>query len=143
MITFIDEDFKSRLNNKRIIKSWIAQVADSYGFKLGDICYIFCSDNYILDVNNKYLNHDYFTDIITFDYDCDDIISGDMFISIETVISNSNQFNTSYFDELHRVIIHGILHLCGLKDKSPKDAQIMRSAEDKALLLLSDLLSNK
>lgn len=140
MITFVDEDSKSNLKNRRIIKSWIAQVIEQYGFKLGNLCYIFCSDDYILDVNKRYLNHDYYTDIITFDFVESGVVSGDMFISVDTVRSNSAQYSASYTDELHRVIIHGVLHLCGLKDKTPSAEKKMRAAEDKALALLSDLL---
>jgi rRNA maturation RNase YbeY len=88
-----------------------------------------------LRINKLYLDHDYYTDIITFDYSENDVISGDIFISLETVRSNSEQFSTDYFEELHRVIIHGILHLCGLKDKSLEDEKVMREKEDEALAL--------
>jgi len=141
MISFIEEDVKSKLVDRRIIKSWIKQVIESYGLKLGNLCYIFCNDDKILDVNNQYLKHNYYTDIITFDYVDQGIVSGDMFISVDTVKSNSELFKTSYIDELHRVVIHGVLHLCGLKDKSEKDEILMRQAENKALELLSSLLS--
>ena len=141
MISFIEEDVKSKLVDRRIIKSWIKQVIESYGLKSGNLCYIFCNDDKILDVNNHYLKHNYYTDIITFDYVDQGIVSGDMFISVDTVKSNSELFKTSYIDELHRVVIHGVLHLCGLKDKSEKDEKLMRQAENKALELLSSLLS--
>lgn len=139
MITFVEEDVKSKLKDRRLIKEWIKQVADSYGFTLGNLCYIFCSDDRILEVNNEFLKHDYYTDIITFDYVEDGVLSGDMFISVDTVKSNSELFNTSYINELHRVVIHGVLHLCGLKDKSPEDEKKMRAAEEKALALLDSL----
>lgn len=142
MISFIEEDVNAKLRNRRIIKSWIQLVADSYGYKVGNLCYIFCNDDKILDVNNQYLKHNYYTDIITFDYVDNGVLDGDMFISIDTVKSNSELFNSTYTNELHRVIIHGVLHLCGLKDKSPKDEKNMREAENKALALLATLIPN-
>lgn len=137
MITFVEEGVNAKLTERRLIKQWIRQVADSYGFKLGDLCYIFCNDDQILETNKQYLQHDYYTDIITFDYVEDGILSGDMFISVDTVKSNSELFKVSYKDELHRVVIHGVLHLCGLKDKSPDDEKKMRAAEEKALSMLA------
>lgn len=140
MIKFVEEGVKSKLRNRRIIKSWIDNIVKSYGLKLGNLCYIFCNDDYILDVNRQYLQHDYYTDIITFDYSEDGIVSGDMFISVDTVLSNSQLFNSKYNTELNRVVIHGVLHLCGIKDKSDEDAKIMREAEDRALSELSRLI---
>ncbi len=139
MISFNDEDAKSKLSRKLTIRKWIKAVIESYGKKVGDICYIFCSDDYILDVNRQYLQHDYFTDVITFDYVEDNIISGDIFISVDTVTSNATLYNCSYLDELQRVIIHGVLHLCGLKDKTDADAAKMRAAENAALTMLNEL----
>ena len=124
---------------RRVTTSWIKLVAELYQKKPGDIAYIFCSDEKILEINKQYLQHDYFTDIITFDYSDGKKISGDIFISLDTVKSNSEKFKTSYNEELFRVIIHGILHLCGLKDKSSNDAKLMREAENNALNLLSEL----
>ena len=121
---------------KRETTVWIKAVASSYEKKVGEIAYIFCSDEKILEVNKEYLQHDYYTDIITFDYCEDNIISGDIFISLDTVKSNSEQFNTSYNDELHRTIIHGILHLCGINDKGEGEREIMEAEENKALALL-------
>ncbi len=141
MIIFNEDNAKSRLKNRRIIKNWIKEVAKSYGLVLGDLSYIFCNDDMILEVNRQYLQHDYFTDIITFDYVESNVCSGDMFISVDTVKSNAELFNSTYINELHRVVIHGVLHLCGLKDKSPKDEKKMRVAEDKALSLLEEMLS--
>lgn len=141
MIIFNEDNAKSRLKNRRIIKNWIKEVAKSYGLVLGDLSYIFCNDDMILEVNRQYLQHDYFTDIITFDYVESNVCSGDMFISVDTVKSNAELFNSTYINELHRVVIHGVLHLCGLKDKSPKDEKKMRAAEDKALSLLEEMLS--
>ncbi len=143
MITFECEDVKFNLKDKLILKKWIKQVAQSYGFKTGDLTYIFCSDDRILEVNRQYLNHDYYTDIITFDYDEKDVVSGDMFISVDTVKTNAEKFATSFEDEMHRVIIHGVLHLCGLKDKAPDDEKRMREAEEKALAMLSELMQQK
>lgn len=118
---------------RRIISTWIKQVANSYNKKLGDIAYIFCSDEEILRVNREYLKHDYYTDIITFDYTENNVISGDLFISLDTVKTNAEQFGQPYERELHRVIIHGILHLCGINDKGPGEREIMENAENKAL----------
>ncbi|MCF0190630.1 MAG: rRNA maturation RNase YbeY [Marinilabiliaceae bacterium] len=140
MIIFNEENAKSKLKNKRILKQWIKEVVDDYGLVVGDLCYIFCTDDKILEVNRQYLSHDYYTDIITFDYVDGSVCSADMFISVDTVLSNSFLYSSSYLCEMHRVLIHGVLHLCGLKDKSPKDSIIMRAAEDKALLQLKLLL---
>lgn len=123
---------------KRETTNWIRRVAASYGKKTGEIAYIFCSDEKILEVNRQYLQHDYYTDIITFDYTEGDVISGDLFISLDTVRSNSQQFKTDYDEELHRTIIHGILHLCGINDKGPGEREIMEQAENKALAMLND-----
>ncbi|MBQ0158288.1 MAG: rRNA maturation RNase YbeY [Bacteroidales bacterium] len=119
---------------RRAVSAWVRAVAASYGKRVGDIAYIFCDDAKILDVNRTYLQHDYYTDIITFDYCEDDLISGDLFISLDTVRSNAEQYGKTYDDELRRVIIHGILHLCGINDKGPGERAIMAAAEDKALL---------
>lgn len=119
-----------------VISNWIIRVAETYGKKTGDINYIFCSDEKILEVNRQYLQHDYFTDIITFDYTKGNKISGDLFISLDTVKSNSVQFGYTYDNELKRVIIHGILHLCGINDKGPGEREIMEEEENKALALL-------
>lgn len=143
MISFENEDVELKLKNKLILKKWIKQVAESYGFKTGDLTYIFCSDDKILEVNRQYLQHDYYTDIITFDYDEDGVVSGDMFISVDTVRTNAEQYAPSFEDEMHRVIIHGVLHLCGLKDKAPDDEKKMRAAEEKALAMLATLMAEK
>ena len=143
MISFENEDVELKLQNKLILKKWIKQVAESYGFKTGDLTYIFCSDDKILEVNRQYLQHDYYTDIITFDYDEDGVVNGDMFISVDTVRTNAEQYAPSFDDEMHRVIIHGVLHLCGLKDKAPDDEKKMRAAEEKALAMLATLMAEK
>ncbi len=133
MITYNTDGISMPKIKKRDTSAWIKAVAQTYGKKVGDIAYIFCNDEKILEVNRQYLQHDYYTDIITFDYTEDDIISGDLFISLDTVRSNSEEQNTSYDEELHRVIIHGILHLCGINDKAPGEREIMEAAENKAL----------
>ncbi len=121
---------------KRDTSAWIKKVAASYGRKVGEIGYLFVDDEKILEVNNEYLGHDYYTDIITFDYDEDDIINGDLVISIDTVRSNAELFSKPYEEELYRVIIHGILHLCGINDKGPGEREIMEQEENKALAML-------
>ena len=120
---------------RRETTKWIKFVVQFYGKRVGDVAYIFCSDQKILEMNKQYLQHDYYTDIITFDYTEGNKISGDIFISIDTVKSNSEQLATGYHEELHRVIIHGILHLCGWNDKIPEDKQQMREKENEALRL--------
>lgn len=121
------------------IKNWIGAVADSYGRNVGEIAYIFCDDAKILEINRQFLQHDYYTDIITFDDSLGHTIRGDIFISLDTVASNAEQQYTDFQEELHRVIIHGILHLCGINDKGPGERAIMEAAENKALLMLQAL----
>jgi rRNA maturation RNase YbeY len=121
---------------RRDTSRWIKNVISQYQKRVGEITCIFCSDDEILRINQSYLNHDYYTDIITFDYSEKDILSGDLFISLDTVQSNSEKFNTDYLEELCRVIVHGVLHLCGFKDKSPEDEKIMRGKEEEALMLM-------
>lgn len=125
----------------RRTSAWIKQVAANHGKTIGEIAYIFCSDEYILQVNNQYLGHDYYTDVITFDYCENNRLNGDIFISLDTIQSNSELFNTTYIDELERIIIHGILHLCGFKDKNPTDKAEMTRQEDAALALLEKPIS--
>ena len=121
------------------VSSWIESVARSFGKSVGDISYIFCDDNKILEVNRTYLKHDYFTDIITFDYSRPLRISGDMFISLDTVRSNAALFNKDYNEELLRVVIHGVLHLCGVNDKGPGEREIMERHENVALSMFFNL----
>ena len=132
-INFQCQDIKFVLKEKRKISRWINDVIKSHQKKLGNISYIFCSNEYILELNQKYLNHNYFTDIITFDYCYDNIVEGDIFISIDTVLDNSHRFKTNFNDELLRVIIHGVLHLVGFSDKTAKQQKQMRVLEDEAL----------
>lgn len=116
--------------NQELFCSWLEGVVVSEGAQLGDIQFVFCSDDYLLEINKKYLNHDYFTDIITFDYTLDDLVSGDLFVSIDRVSDNASGYNCPAFDELLRVCVHGVLHLLGYKDKTPADTIVMRSKED-------------
>ena len=134
-ITYQTEGIKMPDIKKRETTEWIKAVAATYEKRIGEIAYIFCSDEKILEVNRQYLQHDYYTDIITFDYCEGNRLSGDLFISLETVKTNSEQFNTPYEEELHRTIIHGILHLCGINDKGPGEREIMETAENKALAM--------
>ena len=121
---------------KRKISNWIKQIAANYQKRVGEVSIIFCSDAKILELNDKYLSHDYYTDIMTFDYSQTEVISGDIFISTDTVRSNADIFKTDFYNELSRVIIHGILHLCGLKDKTIKTRKEMTNAENEALYKL-------
>lgn len=145
MISYTTDNVGMPAIKRREVSAWIKTVARSYGKSVGDVAYIFCNDDRILEVNRQYLQHDYYTDIITFDY-CDDLleagvkdtISGDMFISLDTVRSNAADLNVPYAQELHRVIIHGILHLVGLNDKAPGEREVMEQAENRALSLLNE-----
>ena len=137
-IAYYAEEVKLPAIKKKAVGDWIRKVASLYGKRTGDISYIFCSDEKILEVNKQYLQHDYYTDIISFDYTEGTKISGDLFISLDTVKSNSENFGTDYTEELHRIIIHGILHLCGINDKGPGEREIMTQKENEALALLPD-----
>ena len=139
MITYNTDGVKMPSIKKRENTAWVKAVAASYGKRVGEIAYIFVDDEKILEVNRQYLGHDYYTDIITFDYCEGDVISGDLFISLDTVRTNAEQVGATYEEELHRVIIHGILHLCGINDKGPGEREIMEAADDKALALRSSL----
>lgn len=133
MITYNAEGVKMPKIKKREVTAWIKAVAATYDRKVGEVGYLFVDDEKILEVNNEYLGHNYYTDIITFDYDKDNIINGDLVISLDTVRSNAQLFGKDYEEELYRVIIHGILHLCGVNDKGPGEREIMEAAENKAL----------
>ena len=135
MISYQTEGTRMPAIKRRETTAWIKAVAATYGKKVGDIAYIFCNDEKILEVNREYLQHDYYTDIITFDYCEGDTISGDLFISLDTVRSNSEMIGATYEQELYRVIIHGILHLCGINDKGEREREIMEAAENKALAM--------
>lgn len=130
MIVFFNEDINFKFQGKNIFKAWLKKVAEKEGFKVKNLNYIFCSDNYLHKINMEYLDHDTYTDIITFDNSEDEsIIEGDIFISIERVTENSQNLNTVFEDELKRVIVHGLLHLCGYDDHTPEDKTEMRRLE--------------
>ncbi len=130
MIYHHKEDVSFSPKNKLSLRKWITNAINNEGKKCGEISYIYCSDNYILELNKSSLNHDYYTDIITFDYVEDGVISGDLFISIDRVKDNAKTQGVSFEDELHRVMIHGVLHLCGYGDKSDQEEKQMRNKED-------------
>lgn len=142
-IQFFNETVSMPSIHKMEVKSWIKQVASLHGKRVGEVSYVFCDDNKILEVNRQFLQHDFFTDIITFDYTEGDRIGGDIFISLDTVRSNAEMFSQPYDKELHRVIIHGILHLCGINDKEPGEREVMERHEDEALALLGRLRSDQ
>lgn len=135
-IQYFNEDVSFPKLMKRITNNWIKDVIVLEGKKLGDLSFIFCSDSYLLTVNKKYLNHDYYTDIITFDYVENNIVCGDIFISTDRVLENATDFKTTFTIELNRILIHGVLHLLGYKDKTKKDKSIMTEKEDFYLNLL-------
>ena len=136
MIDFFCERAEMPAINQAQVRQWVEQVARTHGRRVGQINYIFVNDERILEVNLEFLQHDYFTDIITFDYDEADIISGDLYISLDTVRTNAALVGATYAQELHRVIIHGVLHLCGINDKGPGEREIMEAHENQALALL-------
>ena len=136
-ISFHSEDVDFQLENEQKIIDWIISTIHQEGKSVTEISYIFCTDVYLHQMNLEYLNHDTYTDIITFDYSENSVVSGDIFISIDRVKENANKFNTTFLNELSRVIIHGILHLVGYKDKTAEQKQVMRSKEDFYLTLLN------
>ena len=135
MITYNADGVKMPKIRHRDTSAWIKRVAQAHGRKEGEIGYMFVSDEKILEVNRQYLGHDYYTDIITFDYDEGDVLNGDLVISLDTVRTNAEKFGKDYDEELHRVIIHGILHLCGINDKGPGEREIMEANENEALAM--------
>jgi rRNA maturation RNase YbeY len=138
MIEFFSET-EFRIENKEKIARWINHIIKKEGFEQGEISYVFCDDDYLLRLNEKYLEHDTLTDILTFDSSNSDRLNGDIFISVERVKENAKEYTTTFSNELHRVMIHGILHLCGYKDKSETESKTMKRKEDEALLLLKSL----
>lgn len=130
MVSYYTEDISFQFKEKRLTSRWLKFVAESETKRLGDIAVIFCSDHYILDVNMKYLQHDYFTDIITFDYCEGNVLSGDLFISIDSVRENAAFYGSGFADELNRVIVHGLLHLIGYDDHTEEDIAQMRAKEN-------------
>ena len=139
MICFTAEEIEMPAIDQRRVSGWIRAVAAGYGFSVGELQYIFCSDERELEVNRQFLQHDYYTDVITFDYSTASTISGDIFISLDTVRSNAEEVGVEYIDELHRIIIHGALHLTGQGDKTPETKAEMTRKEEKALTLLQTL----
>ena len=135
MITFNSETSFTLKNQKKLVK-WIGDVISSEGFQVGEINYIFCDDSYLNKINQEFLNHDAFTDIISFDYTLGKEVGGDIFISIERVLENAEKFNEVFENELHRVMIHGILHFMGYKDKTKKEKTLMRTKEDENIFTL-------
>jgi len=141
MIQFINENIALPAFQERKLTQWIKITAEQYGKKTGDITFIFCDEERILEINRKYLNHDYYTDIITFDYSEKNKISGDIFISPDTLKTNAAAFKVTFEEELLRIIIHGILHLCGQEDKTPESKQEMTEKENKALEQYKSMIS--
>lgn len=137
-ISFQSEDIDFEPSNPDLLSEWIKSVIEKEGYNLQHACYIFCSDEYLLQLNKEYLNHDTYTDIITFPYTYPPLIEGDMFISIDRVKDNARQYEVTFEQELHRVMIHGIFHLCGYSDKSPEEEARMRQKEDEALKSLPE-----
>ena len=135
MITFNSETSFTLKNQNKLVK-WIGDVVSSEGFQVGEINYIFCDDSYLNKINQEFLNHDTFTDVISFDYTLGKEVSGDIFISIERVLENAEKFNEVFENELHRVMIHGILHFMGYKDKTKKEKTLMRTKEDENIFTL-------
>ena len=139
MISYTQEDIKFRCKDKRKIAAWIKTIINKFSkSRVGEITFVFCSDSYLLEINKKFLSHDYYTDVITFDYSEGDSVSGDILISIDRVKENSETYKTTFDDELCRVIIHGVLHLLGYKDSSDREKKKMREKEDEALTLFRD-----
>ena len=135
MISYNAEGVRMPKLRKRDTSAWIKAVAADYGRTVGEVGYMFVDDEKILEVNREYLGHDYYTDVITFDYDEDNVVSGDIVISLDTVRSNAELFGKSYDEEFYRVLIHGILHLCGINAKGPGEREVMEAAENKALAM--------
>lgn len=137
-ITYLAQQIELPKFNEKAVSEWIGLVARNHGRVVGPLTYIFCNDDKILEVNRKFLQHDYFTDVITFDYSSHRRISGDIFISLDTVRSNAELFQRSYNEELMRVVIHGVLHLCGINDKGPGEREIMEANENEALSVMPE-----
>lgn len=136
MITYNTEHVDMPTIDQHQVSEWVSRVAGSYEKRVGDVNYIFVDDERILELNRQFVHHDYYTDHIGFDYTEGRILNGDIYISLDTVRTNAEMLGVCYADELHRVIIHGILHLCGIDDKEPGERELMEAAEDKALSML-------
>ena len=140
MVRYFFEDIKFQYTGRRLTNNWLKAVAKRESCRLGDINIIFCSDPYLLKINLQYLGHDYYTDIITFDYSEKPVVSGDLFISIDCVRDNASFYGVPFEEELHRVIVHGLLHLIGYDDHSEEDIAVMRSKENSSLELRCSML---
>ena len=139
MIAYFTQDIKFAFKEKRLTSRWLKLVAEAEGKRIGDISVVFCSDKYLLDINQKYLKHNYYTDIITFDYCEGNRLSGDLFISVDSVLANAAEYGVDFTEELNRVIVHGLLHLIGYDDHADEDITQMRAKENASLLLRSQL----
>ena len=141
-ISYYNQGINYNLKHKRSLSNWIKQVVhlENSNFSVGNINVVLCDDEYVLDINKQFLNHNYYTDIITFDYCEDTLISGDLMISIDTVKSNAKEYDVPFIEELYRVIAHGVLHLLGYKDSTENEKSEMRVAENNALILLKSIL---
>ena len=138
-VKYYTDDCHFRLPHKRAVAEWLRETAAAEGYTLGDVTYIFCSAARLLEMNRQYLGHDYFTDVITFDYSDrkgTKIVSGDIFIDVDTVADNARIYGAKKLEEMYRVVVHGVLHLCGQHDKTPRTNKIMHAKEDKYLALL-------
>ncbi len=144
MIRYNLDSCRYHFGNRRIINRWLKESAAAEGYAMGDVNVIFCSAERLLEINREFLQHDYFTDIITFDYSDlgEGYISGDLFIDIETVADNASQYGATPLEEMHRILVHGVMHLCGQGDKSEQDAIAMRGKEDKYLAQLNTIFNN-
>ncbi len=138
-VYYFDEDVKTTKIKKRKLNAWIKSCVSDYDKRVGDINYIFCSDEYLKEINIKYLDHHYFTDVITFNNNIDDIVSGDIYISIDRVAENADDYNVKFINELHRVMIHGVLHLLGFNDKTEDEQKEMRAMENLYLGKLDEI----
>lgn len=132
-VAFHIQEVDFKLANRRVLKAWLKQVAEAEGKRLGDLSCIFCSDEYLLSLNKAYLAHDYYTDVITFEYSVGSVICGDVFISIDSVQANAAAYKVSFLSELYRVMAHGVLHLCGYRDATKAERKVMRAKENACL----------
>ncbi len=138
-VSFHTQSISFKIKQSRLLKQWVKAVVEQQGKHLGEVSYVFCSDEYLLEMNREHLQHDYYTDIITFDYGQGQVVSGDLFISIDRVRDNADNERVAFEEELHRVMIHGILHLLGFKDKKKEEQEVMRLEENQALVLFTAL----
>lgn len=140
-VTFHIKEVNFKFANRQALKTWLRQVAETENKKVGDIAYIFCDDEYLLSLNKTYLKHDYYTDVITFEYSNGNVISGDIFISVDTVQANAEMYKVTFQSELYRVMVHGVLHLCGYCDATDAEREVMREKENTYLTKMFPKLS--